>query len=202
MKISDLNDMSMVQIKHLPEAERRRLYTDLRRSVTQRSNAFRKAGLRPHVPGNMKDLKPARQMGIDAINRALGAAKGYLQGKLNTKSGYLAYHKERRKALSEKLGVKLSDADYLKYNRFMDDMARQMGAGWHYVSSQAVELFAQAQRLNLNVNQFKRNLDYWMENVDKLQYAKPISRGSGVKPSDYIKQLKMETVTSWKKRQK
>ena len=36
MKISDLNEMSMVQIKHLPEAERRRLYTDLRRSVYSR----------------------------------------------------------------------------------------------------------------------------------------------------------------------
>lgn len=201
MKISDLNNMSMVQIKHLPEAERRRLYTDLRRSVTQRSNAFRKAGLKPHIPGNMSNLKPAREMGIDAINRALGAAKGYLQGQLNTKAGYLKYHKERRKELSEKLGVKLTDEDYLKYTKFMNDMAKQMGAGWHYVSSQAVELFAQAKRLNLNVNQFKRNMDYWMENVDQLEYAKPISRGSGVKPSDYIKQLKMETITSWRRRQ-
>ena len=190
----------MVQIKHLPESERRRLYTDLRWSVTQRSNAFRKAGLWPMRPAIMVDLKPAKETSIDKINRVLGAAKGYLQGQLYTKAGYQRYHKQRRKELSEKLGVNLNDEDYKKYTKFMNDMARQMGAGWHYVSSQAVELFAQAKRLNLNVNQFKRNLDYWIDNADKLAYAKPIKRGSGVKPSDYIKQLKMETVTSWKKK--
>ena len=201
MKLSEIKGMSLKEIKRLPESTKKSLYTNLRRSVTQRAHAFQKAGLKPRAPKSMQNLQPASQTSMSSIERILGSAESFLESKLYTKSGYLSFHKERRKALSDKLGMKLTDEDYARYSRFMNDMAAQMGAGWHYVSSQAVELFAQAKRLNLNVNQFKRNLDYWMENVDKLQYARPISRGSGVKPSDYIKQLKMESVTSWRRRQ-
>lgn len=197
MKISDLAKMSKYEIRDIPLNERRKLYTNLRRSVTQRAHTFERKGLPVQAPVEYRNMAPASELTDKQLTEALARSSSYYQAKIYTAAGYMEFHREQRQNLERKLGMKLTQEQYVQYKEFMDDAASRMTANWHNVSVQAVELFAQAQRLNLNVNQFKRNLDYWIEHQDQLQYAKPLKRSKGVKPSDYVRQLKLEGITSW-----
>jgi len=136
------------------------------------------------------------------LDEALSLAGSYIEGRIYTARGYENYLKERQSTLQERLGLEepLTKAQFDQYGRFMGDMQERMGSNWQYVSHQAAQMFAEALRLNLKPDQFKRNFDYWTKHLKDLENARPIDRPSGVKPSDYIKQLHLETVTSWKQK--
>lgn len=194
--------MSRKQISALSSSIKEKLYTNLRRSVTQRGRAFERAGFRQHAPKAVTNLPPVRGASDRQINEALSQAENYLSERIYTASGFGEYMREQQESWGDRLGLgrPLTKAEHDRFGKFMGDMQQRIGDKWSMVSSQAAQLFAEALRLNLNPDQFKRNFDYWSAHVDKLQNARPIDRPSGVKPSDYIRQLKLETVTSWKNR--
>lgn len=200
MKLSEIIGMSARQIRTLGESVKKAIYTNLRRSVTQRGRAFQRKGLEQKMPKAVRNLPPFGKATEKQINDALSMAETYLTGNIYTASGFESYQAENMKMWGERLGYgrPLTKAEYDEFGRYMGEMQDRTGGNWQHVSSQAAQLFAEARRLNLNPAQFKRNFDYWSDHVDKLQNARPIDRPSGVKPSDYIKQLKLETITSWK----
>ena len=199
MKLSELQGMSMMQIRQLPAAVKKDLYGKLRKQVQRRSETFRKHGMKAIAPRSLRNMKPAGKTSMSKIDSALGLATTYRTADIYTYSGYNAWESSQRSTLAEQMGVSsMSSEDYRSYKGFLDDMSRRMKDQWKYASKQAVELYAAARRLNLKPEQFKRNFDYWAAHAHKLKDATPISRGSGVKPSDYIKQLNLESVTSWK----
>lgn len=202
MKLADIKRMSRRQISKLPEATKRSLYTNLRRSVTQRSHAFERRGLKQRMPQIYEKLPKTSEASSRMLDEALSMAGSYLEGQIYTARGYEQYLKERQSTLQERLGLDkpLTKAQFDQYGRFMGDMQKRMGSNWSLVSHQAAQMFAEALRLNLKPDQFKRNFDYWSNHLKDLENARPIDRPSGVKPSDYIKQLHLETVTSWKNR--
>lgn len=202
MKLAEIIGMSARQIRTLGESVKKGIYTNLRRSVTQRGRAFQRRGLEQRMPKAVRNLPPFKEATEKQINDALAMAETYLTGNIYTASGYSDYLVENRKMWGERMGFgrPLTSAEYDQFSRFMGDMQNRVGGNWSMVSSQAAQLYAEALRLNLKPDQFKRNFDYWSNNVEKLKNARPIDRPSGVKPSDYIKQLKLETITSWKKR--
>lgn len=202
MKLKDIQGMSTRQIVRLPESDKRDLYRQLRRTVSRRRSSFEKHGLKFRAPAGLRgDLAAPSKASVSAIDEALRAGVSYIdpQSSIYTASGYMRWEKAQRRELAESMGLpEMTDTDYRQYRQFMNDMAVRMKGSWQYVSTQAKQLYAEAKRLNLNPNQFRRNFDYWAKHVKDLADARPISRGSGVKPSDYIKQLKLESVTSWK----
>lgn len=194
--------MSRKQIRNLSQSIKESIYTKLRRSVYRRGKTFEKKGLSQPVPASLRNMPTVRNASQRQIDDALSYAESYMTGTIYTAAGYQKYLNEQRTTWGERMGLDrpLTKAEHERFGRFMGDMQKRMGSNWDKVSSQAAQMFAEAMRLNLNVNQFRRNFDYWSDHIDKLKDAKPINRSSGVKPSDYIKQLKLETVTSWKKR--
>lgn len=200
MKLSEIIGMSARQIRTLGSEIKQKLYTNLRRSVTQRGKAFERKGLKQKAPKSVMNLPSFKNASEKQINEALSMAETYLTGNIYTAAGFEEYISESKQMWGERLGYgrPLTKAEYDRFGRYMGDMQERTGANWQHVSSQAAQLFAEALRLNLNPDQFKRNFDYWSDHVDKLKNARPIDRPSGVKPSDYIRQLKLETITSWK----
>ena len=83
--------------------------------------------------------------------------------------------------------------EYQDYKRFLGAMAERVGENWKYVSGEGMELYAEAKRLNLNPSQFLRNANYWIEHVEELTEAKPLSRKT-IRPSDYARQLKLPKI--------
>ena len=205
MKIDAIKGMSMKEIRNtFSEGDLKSMYTNLRRSVTQRAHAFERRGMRPNIPAGLRGLKPASEVSASAMLDALSqASNSYYKSDLYTASGFQRIEAERRSELAEKLGMSsMSEEQYGRYKMFMNDVNRMMKGAAGLVSSQAQQLFAEAERLNMNAYQFMKNFDYWSKHVKDLQNAKPIVRSSKVRPSDYIRQLKMETITSWRTKNK
>ena len=88
-----------------------------------------------------------------------------------------------------------------RYGAFLGAMAKRLGTRFSYDSDSAMALVDEADRLNLNPNQFLRNYDYWLNHVEELESAEPIDRANGVKPSDYAKQLGLPKIKQWNKEQ-
>lgn len=202
MKLSEIIGMSARQIRTLGDAVKKALYTNLRRSVSMRGKAFQRKGLEQRMPKAVKNLPPFKDATQKQINDALSMAETYLTGKIYESSGYADYLAEQRAMWGDRLGFgrSLTPEEHDIFGNFMNDAGKRMGNNFGLVSSQAAELVKEAFRLNLKPDQFLRNLEYWTDHIKQLKEAEPISRTSAVKPSDYVKQLKLESVTSWNKK--
>lgn len=88
-----------------------------------------------------------------------------------------------------------------KYGPFLGAMEKRLGNKFTYDSDRAKALVDEADRLNLSDKQFLRNYEYWLAHVEDLERAEPIDRASGVKPSDYAKQLGLPKIKQWNKEQ-
>ena len=201
MKLTEIIGMSARQIRTLGESVKKALYTNLRRSVSMRGKAFQRKGLEQRMPKAVKNLPPFKEATQRQINDALSMAETYLTGRIYESTGYADYLAEQRAAWGDRLGMgrSLTPEEHELFGNFMDDAGKRMGSNFGLVSSQAAELVKEAFRLNLQPDQFLRNLEYWTSHIKQLKDAEPISRTSAVKPSDYVRQLKLESVTSWNK---
>lgn len=95
---------------------------------------------------------------------------------------------------------KIKNSFQSKYGDFLGAMSKRVGESWKYVSDDAIDLFDEAERLNLNPSQFIRNYKYWLAHGEELANAKPIDRAN-VKPSDYAKQLGLPKIRTWNNEQ-
>lgn len=202
MKLSEIQSMSRHQISRLSAAVKKDLYVKFRRLVNDRTRSFTSRGLTPRMTASIKDMPTPAKATEAQMNAYLSNAGAYIQGTYYTYKGWKQHDTEVKREIMDRLDMpNMTDDQFKRYFEFMNAMSDMMGNAWHGVSSQASQLFAEAERLNLNASQFVRNFDYWQDHVEDLRNAKPLTRKAGVKPSDYIRQLKLESITSWRKRQ-
>ena len=200
MAIADLLEMSARQINALEGAELRRAYKSVSASLRLRRAAFEKAGKITGMPAKYRagirkagSFETSSEM-RDYMNQALG----YMRGRRSTLKGYEKSESEQREAVERATKRKFkSQEDYELWGEFMGEMQTRLGASWKAISKLAWELFDEAERLNLDPEQLMKNFEYWADHLEDLKEAEPLKRGRDLRPSDYLKKLKLEKISAY-----
>lgn len=198
MKVKDIIELSMPEIMELSDAELRAAYTNLRRSAAARARGFEQAGLPVNIPARLRYSVPARYLTREQLENMVAQGKS-ATAPIYSVSGYRRYQEQQKDELKSRFGMSnLTDEQFRKYGEFMGAMQKRMKGSWDYVSAEAYKMASEALRLNLDPKQFMRNFAYWSDHLEDLERAQPLER-KNLKPSDYIKQLNLQRVGSWKR---
>lgn len=201
-KIKDIINMNRYDLAQKSARQLRPLYNKLQRELNKRIASFEKHGKGEAIPKRLKGIETP--YGKQELLKTISGISNWMLGKQSTYKGYVGIEKQRKKELEERLSygkgegfkgykVKLTDAEFEDYKRFMGEMQTRASQMWARASDDAQDLYAQAKRLNLNPKQFLRNYDYWIEHVDDLKEATPINKNN-LHPSDYAKQLNLPKI--------
>lgn len=215
-RLKSLLSSSFDDIKNLSGSALRTAYKSAAASIRGRRRAFEKAGKLSALPERYREGVPSvssfdsmfnqndpkRTEKIEkAMREALGENLGYIRGEVSTLSGYERVIDARAKAVGAKLGIDFkSNADFNRFGEFMGEMQTRLKSMWKPASDFVVDLYKQAQRLNLNPMQLMKNYEYWRDHLEDLENLDPIEgRNRELRPSDYIKKAKLEKISDYYK---
>lgn len=202
-RLKSLLSSSFADIKSLSGSELRTAYKSAAASIRGRRRAFEKAGKLSALPERYREGVPSVSSfeSESAMRSALAENLGYIRGKVSTLSGYEQVIDERAKAVGDKLGIDFkSQADFNRFGEFMGEMQTRLKSMWKPASDFVVDLYKQAQRLNLNPMQLMKNFEYWRDHLEDLENVDPIvGRNRDLRPSDYIKKAELEKITDYYK---
>lgn len=202
-RLKSLLSSSFADIKSLSGSALRTAYKSAAASIRGRRRAFEKAGKLSALPERYREGVPSISSfeSEASIRAALAENLGYIRGKVSTLSGYEEVMDSRAKAVGEKLGIDFkSQADFNRFGEFMGEMQTRLKSMWKPASDFVVDLYKQAQRLNLNPMQLMKNYEYWRDHLEDLENIDPIEgRNRELRPSDYIKKAKLEKISDYYK---
>lgn len=203
-KLSSLLSMSGHDLKDLSGKELRSAYKSAAASIRGRSQAFKRAGKTSALP--VRYRQGVAKLGSfeteGEMRKALGEALAYLHGKVSTLSGYEEVMNKRAMEMGEKLGIDFKDQEeFDSFGEFMGEMQTRLRSMWKPASDFVVDLYKQSRRLNLDPMQLMKNYEYWRDHLEDLEDMDPIrGRSRDLRPSDYIKKAKLETITDYYKK--
>lgn len=202
-RLKSLLSSSFADIKNLSGSALRTAYKSAAASIRGRRRAFEKAGKLSALPERYREGVPSVSAfeSETAMRAALAENLGYIRGKVSTLSGYEEVMDSRAKAVGDKLGIDFkSQADFNRFGEFMGEMQTRLKSMWKPASDFVVDLYKQAQRLNLNPMQLMKNYEYWRDHLEDLENLDPIEgRNRELRPSDYIKKAKLEKISDYYK---
>ena len=203
MAIKDLLEMSASQLSSLEGAELRRAYKSVSASLRIRRQTFQKHGALSAIKETYRGgIRKAGSFNTEAEMRDYmkeGIAD-IKKGRVSTWSGYQKDIQERKESLEKTTGHNFSSMEeYNRWGNFMGEMQERLQASWQSISKLARELFDEATRLKLKPEQLMKNFEYWADHLEDLQEAEPLQRGRELRPSDYLKSLKLEKISDYYK---
>ena len=200
MAIKDLLQMSASQINALEGAELRRAYKSVSASLRGRRQAFQKHGALSGMPEKYRGgIRKVSSFDTEAeLRQYMKTGIAYMKGSVSTWSGYQESLQRKMEHLEKTKGHKFkSISEFDRWGKFMDEMGMRLKGQWKSISNLAWELFDEAERLNLNPEQLMKNFEYWAAHLEDLQEAEPLQRGRDLRPSDYLKSLKLEKISDY-----
>ena len=200
MAIKDLLQMSAAQINALEGAELRRAYKSVSASLRGRRQTFKRHGALSGMPEKYRGgIRQVGSFDTEAeLRQYMKTGIAYMKGSVSTWSGYQESVEKRKEHIEKVRGKSFSSmAEYNRWGNFMGEMQERLQASWKSISKLAWELFDEAERLNLNPEQLMKNFEYWAAHLEDLQEAEPLQRGRDLRPSDYLKSLKLEKISDY-----
>ena len=202
MKLSDIKGKSLAEIKSSSIESQRSMWAYMRRILKSRIKTFAKHDVLEAVPrrfrGGVATVKELESRGV--LAEEISKALGYLEGATSTAHGYLNKPMDGSSPLEKVVGHPLTPKEYADLKAFLDDMSARLKDTWKKVSDEAVEMFEQSRRLGVDLEQFKKNYDYWTANITKLANAEKITtkKGAPAKLSTYIRRLEgLPSIAEW-----
>lgn len=203
-RLASLLESTAREIGELSGKALRTAYKSAAASIRGRSRAFISAGKSEALPQKYRGgVASISSFESEAEMRsALQQHLGYLRGKVSTLAGYEEVMSDRAQAVGSKLGIDFeSEKDFKNFGDFMGEMQTRLKSMWKPASDFVVDLYKQSKRLNLNPMQLMKNYEYWRDHLQDLEEADPIEgRSRELRPSDYIKQAKLEKISDYYKR--
>lgn len=200
MAIKDLLQMSASQLSALEGAELRRAYKSVSASLRMRRQTFQRHGAVSAMPEKYRGgIRKAGSFDTEAeMRQYMKTGIAYMKGSVSTFSGYQESVEKRKEHIEKVRGKSFSSmAEYNRWGNFMGEMQERLQASWKSISHLAWELFDEAERLNLKPEQLMKNFEYWADHLEDLQEAEPLQRGRDLRPSDYLKSLKLEKISDY-----
>lgn len=200
-KLSALIQAPGSVIKSLSGEELRTAYKSAAAALRGRRGSFEKAG-------ELSAFEARYQSGVPGVGSfeseaqmrsALGFALTTLGSKSSTYSGYKKAQQKRRASYEKTTGRKFgSMSEFNKFGNFMGEMQTRLKSMFGPASDFIVDLFNQAERLDLNPEALMKNFEYWRDHLDDLKEMDPIEgRKNKLTPSDYIKRAKLENISDY-----
>ena len=149
-----------------------------------------------YIPEELQNLKGVNKLSEDELALQISTMSNFLQSRKSTYSGYMDFRKARKKQIEEMTEYKFkNEEDYSKFEIFMDEMYKRDKVMWKEHYDEAMELYTQGRRLNLDPMQFVRNYEYWLDidKIEALSNAEPLDRAK-LSPSDYARKLKLPKI--------
>lgn len=174
-KLKVLQDMTVREIKNLPSGAVREAYQNLRKSLASRVNTFRKHDSIKGVPEDLRYGLPSSKGKSDA--ELVQLMKDPLKWLRKDKSKYSRYA-SAKDDFREKMQASMPDLDLStpekmnRFGNFMNDMSNRYGDFWHGISMQVKDMYRDLVNLNEDPEQFMRNYDYWVKEVDEINRQK------------------------------
>lgn len=203
-RLQDLMNRSLLEQSAADLTSLKADYNYLRKIIRGRQSSFEKRGVSDlwserFAGQNVRSLNDLQDK--SALLREINRITSFLHDTRSTPAGAIKVDnimEKRRRSLGETMNRELSREDYDNIGKFLGEMQKRCKEAWKGLSDQAVKLWEEAQRLNLDPSKFIRNYEYWLEHAQSLEEARPLNY-QNVKPSSYIRQLGLESVREWKK---
>lgn len=188
-------------IKNLSGQELRAAYKSAAAALRGRRGKFESAG-------KLSAFEARYQHGVPGVGsfeseaqmrQELSTALSYLGARESTYSGYQKAQQKRRASYEKTTGRKFgSMSDFNKFGNFMGEMQTRLKSMFGPASDFIVDLFNQAERLDLNPEALMKNFEYWRDHLDDLKEMDPIEgRKKSLTPSDYIKRARLEKISDY-----
>lgn len=162
-----LETSSPIELSKMNKAELREYQSILNKEYKQRAKQFKRAG----VGFALEDIEKKAKLGTtkQAMKAFIGEVSQWLRRPTSDLKVWKKARRQRRKEIEGYLHRKFDNYDeYEKFARFMGDMQERVGEMWDKVSGLGIELWEQAQRLNINTDTILDNYDYWLSHVSKI----------------------------------
>ncbi len=196
-KLKVLQDMTVREIKNLPSGSLREAYQNLRKSLASRVNTFRKHDSIKGVPEDLRYGLPSSKGKSDAeLVQLMKDPLKWMRKDKSKYSRYAASQDDFREKMQDAMpDMDLSTAEKMdRFGRFMGDMQSRYGEMWHAISNQVRDVYRDLTRLNKDPEQFMRNYDYWVEEVEEINRQKAERHEGGrrrsTKLSTYARKMK------------
>ena len=202
MNVNDIINSPASDIKRFSEQQINQAYQTLKSAFNKRVSTFEKHGRQTALPSSLRTgMKSSKGMSQAEKQAEILKASAFMRGSRSTYSGWKKSEMQRMEELNERLEGDYhfnNLDDFLKYGKFLGEMQDRLGTMWKYESSQVRELYFQANRLNVDPNQFMKNYEYWLDHAEELQNAEPLNyKGRNVKASDYARKLKLPKISEY-----
>lgn len=188
-------------IKNLSGQELRAAYKSAATALRGRRGKFERAG-------ELSAFNTRYQHGVPGVGsfeseaqmrQELSTALSYLGARESTYSGYQKAQQKRQDSYEKTTGRRFrSLSEFNKFGNFMGEMQTRLKSMFGPASDFIVDLFNQAERLDLNPEALMKNFEYWRDHLDDLKEMDPIEgRKKSLTPSDYIKRAKLEKISDY-----
>ena len=197
-EVARILNMSRYDLVKAKKTDLRKHYSTLKKQLKRNYKEFKANELDYKLSSQMERLKPIKEVAGEDLVSEVNWLANLLKSETSTYEGYLKRKNEDIKRARENLGEDFdkyikTDADFRDYERFLHEMYIRDKDNWKAHYDDAMDLFVQARRLNLDENQFLNNYKYWLEHATDLLEATPINK-EDLKPKDYAMQLRLPKI--------
>ena len=191
--IKSITNMSAYQLSKLTNREVNAIYRKVNKRIEKNISTFKKHKVTSkNVEKYVDILNEPKARTRRAKELAILEATIFLKNKNNTYTNWKQTQKERRATVEKSTGIKFANnKEYEDFSRFLSDAYERERGNLKRHYDDAMDLWVQSRRLNIDTNTILRNWKYWKENVDSLKNAKVIDSGNKVNAREYAKQLKL-----------
>lgn len=196
MKLSAILNRSLASLSKASKTTLKQMYSMVKKEVGKRVSTYKKHGAEKYLPDDVKKLAGVNSMNSDDLALNITNLSNFLRSPKASYTKYMKERKENMERVEEMIDYNFEDEeDYENYERFLSEMYKRDKVMWKQHYDEAMELYAQGRRLNLDPMQFVRNYEYWLDSdkIEALSNAEPIERDR-LSPSDYARKLKLPKI--------
>lgn len=170
---------SPYQIENMSAKAINKAYSELRSIANKRLQRLEAAGLGSHGSWRFPTLKEIQNNNRMSSASQLADVSRFLRSERTTVSGEKRFLAEFRDAMEDRgYGDLVSSTEGI-YNtlQFMESV-REMYGNKVFDSGDTLDVLQEAQRLNIPIEKVQKNIDLFLQNVDKLADIKPSKGGA------------------------
>lgn len=168
---------SPYQIENMTAKQINKAYSELRSVANKRLQRLEKAGLGTRGSYRFPTLKEIQNSNRMNAGSQLADVSRFLRSDRTTVTGEKRFLQEFKQSMEERGYKDLVDTTEKIYNtlEFMESVREQYG-NKIFDSGDTLDVLQEAQRLNIPLEKVQKNIDFFLQNADRLSSVKP-SRG-------------------------
>ena len=171
-------DYTPIQIEEMSPKEIRKTYAELRKVATLRQKRLKSAFPRSALTGTGKWWKfptTKSMKSTQKVAEALAEVSRFLTNPLTTVKAQKSMIEELGTNFAGMFGIQLPKSEIPVFFDFIDELRARYDAKM-VDSKRVAQVYQQMQRVNISEENIKKNLGFYLENLEKIKKLKPTKR--------------------------